>query len=1300
MKIKFSNVVKLFLAGACFVAVGCSDYGQDISNLNDRVNALETNKITPLETDLAAVKADLAAAKTNLQTKINENTAAINGLTEALATAKNSINATIEGINANIAALDKEIADLKSQDAKFAADITDLKTAIENLKAKDAAFEEHVKAYEVFVQLVETKLAALEGEVEALKAKDEELSSLIAAIDERVAKNAQDIADNKTLLDATIETLNLLQDAHLALATKVTGLEEAFAKYQQDIRKELDAHFAAFSAYTAQTDAALAELVANHAAQQILIEANAKAIEDTKGELAQAKKDLEASIEATNKTIEDYKVEVAGIVKKLEGSIEKNSNAIKVNADAITALQGAVEKLSAKVDGIEADLAALTAEVNNVIKKDIEALQGDLSALKGRIQSLVFVPDHADGAATIKWAKLGQAIVEAQSVLNFQVYPAECANALKNAEELKFVFTEALATTRGAAPVLNVVNVAPVEGKEGVIAVTVNARNLGADFYNGSVKYAASLVLETKDVNIGSCYVNLAPATADVIDVTLINDTAAQEKIEYTDLEKVVTVLPEHKYNFTVNGEGAYTIEGMLEAGYDIVVEKGEPTYEFNAPGLLPDVFKTVVDYTNPYLNYVNVSLAEATKEAVGGVKTVKYSYNVCGKTLTASATVRVVKIQRAMEWKGADIVWNYEEDAYSDAGAITSSKDIATIVASNLPEDVTYENLLAVTPTITVSVDGAETKDVVAIFGGNNNKPMIALENFEWNKTYTIVAVYELSSIDVTITATVNTIDRVRDGIVIKLAPEQWTLTKDFSLKSETVAEDLTVVYDMLVANKVNTTKKAAEFLKDIFINHAYNNDYNTANKAELNITKLAINDQDGATIKSVYSIEEFETIPESVEYVYTVNTWYGQKITFTKTLNIGLKPVEITLAEETVNLVKDLQFVTEAEKLAEIYDLVTNVDKANIAAEQYLKSIFVDYALRSQVDLANGVALANTKLVVNAENGTSATAAYNYVDFEATPEAVVYKSTYTTWYGQVITINKVVNIDWTTYNYVHIPEWVYNNDGYYSNALASYVEKQPSLFEEIIISLDMDTAFKVVDKAGVTINDLKALGLTSKFGFAVDPVDSRIQFLSGSNNLYYHGHDLTVGVKGQLILKNSNGVETVLPTNFDKGQIYADYYVKQYNPVGKLTSANLEIPIAPIAKKYTYYAMNQLSLNDKRPGVEANLIEKGELVKNDDNFVTWSNAAWVIGDGSNNFAVGVNAKDIYGLKVTKFSCTGIPEDMKQLYFDTDNGMLYFDNTNQIELTTPIILKVKVDITHQWANDSAEFTVTLYNKK
>ena len=71
MKINFSNFVKLFLAGASLLAVGCTDYGQDIQNLNDRIDDLQTDVIDPLAVDLEAVKADLAAAKTDLQAKID-----------------------------------------------------------------------------------------------------------------------------------------------------------------------------------------------------------------------------------------------------------------------------------------------------------------------------------------------------------------------------------------------------------------------------------------------------------------------------------------------------------------------------------------------------------------------------------------------------------------------------------------------------------------------------------------------------------------------------------------------------------------------------------------------------------------------------------------------------------------------------------------------------------------------------------------------------------------------------------------------------------------------------------------------------------------------------------------------------------------------------------------------------------------------------------------------------------------------------------------------------------------------------
>ena len=1257
MKIKFSNVVKMFLAGACFVAVGCTDYGQDIENLNNRIDALETDKITPLETDLAAVKSALETAKKDLQDKIKANADAIEELEGALA----------------------------------------------DLEAKAADYEEHKKAYEALVQSHKTKIATLEGEIAALKAKDTELAGLITALDAQVKQNKQDIADNKALLESTIITLNLLQDAHTALATKVDGLEAAFAKHQADIRKELDEHYAAFTAYTKKTDDALADLVAKHEAQKILIEANQKAIDDTNKELANAKKELEESIAATNKALADYKLEMADIIKGLEDDIEANGKAIKVNEKAIQDLQGVVGTLSSKVDTIEKNLNELTDKVN----KFIESATKDIEALKGRIQSLVFVPEHKDGKATIHWAQLGSTLVEAQSVLKFQVSPAECAEALTNAEDLSFVFTEALASTRTNVPALNVVSVAVADVKKGIIAVTVNARNLGQSFYDGDTNYAVSLVLENESVNIASSYVHLAPATVQAIDVELVNNTADTYEIQYTDLETKHVVLPEHKFAFTVNGAGAYSVEEMIANGYDVVVVKNEPAFEFvGVDATTPNVFKNEVDYTKPYVNLVTVSLASEAKAAVNSVENVTYSYIVSGKTLKATASVKVTKIKRKVEMVAGPIVWKYEEDAASDAGLTpTASKDLATIVSSTLPSETTYADVLAVAPyRVTVSVDGAHTNDVTAVFAAQaDGTPVVLLNNFVWGKKYSIEALYELESIDVVILADVETVDRVREDITINLdevagAPAQWTLTKDFVAQSETAADSLTALYEKLVENKVNTHMGEAQFLVDIFNNHDLSNVSNLVNEntTELPATKLVISD-DAATIKSVYNVTEFEVVPAAVNYTYTVTTWYGQKITFTKTLNIGLQPVELTLNPESKNLVKDLVFTTTPEALAEIRNKVAHVD-ASFTADEYLTAIFVTNALREKIESANGIVLANTKLSVAAE-GLTASASYSYENFSVTPKTVEYESNYTTWYGQEITIKKVVTIDWTTYNYVHVPEFVYNSNGYFSMPKAYRINNPAtsSLLESVIISLDMDTAFNVVDKTNAIVNPAD-LGLTSTFDFTAAPADTRIKFLDGSNNLYYHGHDLTVGVYGQLVLTNSNGVKTVLPTNFDAGQKYADYYVKQLNLVGMLKSDNLDIKVSKLAKKYTYYVKNQLKLADDRG---ANLITRGELVKLDDTQVVYSNADWTVGNNANGFVNGVKVVDLYGLQFTGLSCTGIPTSVKdQLKFNETTGELYFDNTNAIELTTPIILKVKVDITHFWANDSVEFTVTLVPEK
>lgn len=1156
MKIKFSNVVKMFLAGACFVAVGCTDYGQDIENLNNRIDALETDRITPLETDLAAVKSALEAAKKDLQDKIKANADAIE----------------------------------------------ELEGALTELEAKAADYEEHKEAYEALVQSHKTKIAALEGEIEALKKKDSELAGLIETLDKQVKQNTKDIADNKALLDATINTLNLLQDAHTALATKVDGLEAAFAKHQADIRKELDEHYAAFSDYTKKTDKALADLVAKHDAQQILIEANQKAIADTNDELAKAKKELEESIATTNKVLADYKLEMADIIKGLENDIEANGKDIKVNAKAIEDLQGVVGTLSSKVDTIEKNLNDLTEKVNNFI----ESATKDIEALKGRIQSLVFVPEHKDGKATIHWAQLGTTLVEAQSVLKFQVSPAECAEALTNAEDLSFVFTEALASTRTNVPALNVVGVAVADVKKGIIAVTVNARNLGQSFYDGDTNYAVSLVLENKSVNIASCYVHLAPATPNVIDVKLINDTAEQYTIEYTNTTLSHVILPEHKFQFSIDGNGAKTIEGMLEDGYDIVVVKNAPTFEFSAPNTnTKNVFKNVVDdTTNPYLNFVTVSLSEAAKEAVNGVETVTYSYNVCGKPLTASATVKVIKIQRAITMNGADIVWNYAEDAKSDAGLdVTNSVDIATIVDSTLPDDVTYEYVLNnATPVVTVTVDGNVATGVTAELAGTNAAPTVALTNFAWGKTYTIKAVYELESIDVTITVTVNTVDRLRDEIVVDLVDSEYTIAHETSYtftNSLVNVDELkgeATIFDQIVANKTNVgDMTAAAFLKEVL---------DTKKNAK-------------------YAV---------------VNTFNGALATDTTNLTVGAEGVEAT---------------------------------------------------------------------VN----------FSYVDVTTMPSSVKHIYTVTTWYGQVITITKTVNLVLPgTYDFIHIDEWVTTDlaGNYYSKVLAEY-DYQPetlsSLFSFNTKKVDMESAFDVVNGDVVYKTKAEAEAAHIYQEFVLTPNQGALKSEFNGLKLDYkdYNKDL-VYVTGKLYLDVKVGTTTEkkeLATSFST-PLYSKYYVQRMEFEDKfdVVAGTLYLDNA---KPYYIDLRSRVQLTDNRPNAAGlySLLQYtvGETVfynrdealnviaNNPDLNITDVLANFTQGNGQNGFATGKSADAVYmpfklaisldfdSVPVGLRNATQTGTDESKLKFNPDTFSLFVDGSAQLNLTKPVDLEFDVKL-------------------
>jgi hypothetical protein len=219
--------------------------------------------------------------------------------------------------------------------------------------------------------------------------------------------------------------------------------------------------------------------------------------------------------------------------------------------------------------------------------------------------------------------------------------------------------------------------------------------------------------------------------------------------------------------------------------------------------------------------------------------------------------------------------------------------------------------------------------------------------------------------------------------------------------------------------------------------------------------------------------------------------------------------------------------------------------------------------------------------------------------------------------------------------------------------------------------------------------------LGLSSTFKFAETPNDPKIYFQDNTNTLFYQGRDESVRVKGTLVLKNSNDVVTVLPTNFDAGQKYANYYVEQYNLVGGLQSDNLNIIISKSeAKTYTYYLMNQLSVQDVR-GFD--LIQLGEIVENNDRVVAWSNANWMMGNDTNGFATGYGAAGIYGIQNPVYTLTGIPESLKSvLTFEKETGKLVYNNNNALTETKTIELNVNVKVGHIWKQESTNFKITL----
>lgn len=824
--------------------------------------------------------------------------------------------ADFDALTDRVATLEAELPTVKEQIATLQSALETLKTDVDDkLTAVYAKLDEKVEALQDADAVIAANLASLQTTLEGqISELDTRLSGAVNGLTdttqqlgEDTKKNASDIAGILTSVGAIEGTLAALNDTY---ATDAELSAEA-AKLSAELKAEVDKLTAAIAEAKAELTATL----------------GAEFQEALKGyaELSKVTA-LEATVEGINTTlagvntsVEDLQNQVAALTTKLDAVKGEYEAAIASAIDAAIAEGGKIS------EAVKTQVAALVKKIEDrvaVVEGNLEALSGKLDAVIARIQSVVFVPEYDDLAATINYATLGNAVIEMRSKLQYQVTPADCAAALAKGAKTFLSFNFKELKTRAADPALEVVSANVIDAAKGIIEIEVDARNLAAGFYKGGVDYAVSLVVNYTDAenknaaaNLASSYVKLY-AAENAITVKVVDEGKLAYEIEYTDNanNKEYTKLDIMKANslkFSYAGND-YTLAQMKANGFDITVTPSA-TYTSKKSS----IFNNVETKTEDHI-YSTVNLTKSVvKSDVGTTETVKYTYaiNAMGAVATTVdskvATIEVVKPQRKIDLTFDPIYWNYNEDAVSDVNGKTESVDVPTAEASTVGNDITWTEILAnaTNVTTTVTVDGKTATGVQAVYGKTSNGGKnLTLKGFAWGKTYTVETKYELEYIDVTVTGSIATVDRGRAPIVVTLPASKATYAYEtsYTFDNSLVEGDKDDIYAQLVAagvfGKEGSKAQYAEaaFLKLLLETktgdkYALVNTFSADGAAAVNAVfdtnnvlstgAQLINDATGLNVK--FSYKDIAALPKSVKHVYDVTTWYGQKITINKTVN-----------------------------------------------------------------------------------------------------------------------------------------------------------------------------------------------------------------------------------------------------------------------------------------------------------------------------------------------------------------------------------------------------------------------------
>ena len=456
MKIRFSKVATLFLAGAAVLAAGCTDYQSDINDIYVKIDELASkesvatlqNQVVVLSNALDALKSDHSKDIAALQSSIDALKSADAQFTSQIAALDGKIgdNAKdIASLKTALANTDKTIAD---HVAAFNEYKTQVQSALTELSKKDTELAGKIEAAETALR---AEIAAVQKLVEAEAATRADADKVLgeridAALKEIAAESNRAQLKEKELqdaIDAEVAARKAADEAAAAaLAAEVKRAEDAEALLDAAIKAEEKARAAADEVLTKRI---AAEERAREVADSLLNEAiKAEAIARDEAIKAAVKAEAEARIEADSllqayaesidKKVDDlrteydaFKADVEAEIAGLKTRLDAAEAAIK-NIDAsIKTINGQIKDLQKADSLLRVDMEAGDQYVLDSLNVVKAATEKSIAALQNAVKDIVAVNKDQSDSLKAAFAKFNDYVL----TTTFEAYQNEVEAALK-----------------------------------------------------------------------------------------------------------------------------------------------------------------------------------------------------------------------------------------------------------------------------------------------------------------------------------------------------------------------------------------------------------------------------------------------------------------------------------------------------------------------------------------------------------------------------------------------------------------------------------------------------------------------------------------------------------------------------------------------------------------------------------------------------------------------------------------------------------------------------------------------------